>query len=862
MIVSLFSTTFRSYRIASLLLLLPSFLATAQLQIDTRDVTTGLRTPVQIVWGGDNHLWVAEREGRISRVHPETGETFVIGQVDDLFSPEERGLFGIALHPNFVDSSHVFLYYSYVRTYNDGNWALLGKVVRYTYEQDIDSLIAPMVIVDSLHTVANNLGGAFIALPDRTLMIGIGDGINFAEEAQSHESTRGKILRVSFDGSVPADNPWSTYNHPQNLIWATGVRNPIGITRIAERGNVYSTDWGTTSLDEINLIEPKGNYGWPHVVGQCDGHPFASEKEFCRDSNVVNPVYEWFKVEGMDALPAGIIYYEGSAIEHWDGSFLVTTLHDGLHQLPFDEDQMEGGRLHRYLSPRSDSSFGRLRGLCLSPDGRIFAATTNAEPNQPERVDKIFEVLDAEEVRDTVVQTPLEVRDVATGLHVPWEIQWGFDNYIWMTERKGVVSRVNPETGEVKTILSIPDIAQRGNTGLLGMALHPNFCDSSEVYLVYTYPVPDDTARMWERLVRYQYDEARDTLVNPLVYVDSIDVTTSHAGSRVVVAPDRTLFMTVSDGDLTALTQDSTSIVGKIIRLNLDGSIPLDNPWADQAWPTSLIWSIGHRNQQGLVLAPNGKLYSSEHGPSSDDEVNLISMGENYGWPDVWGYCDTPSEEKYCREHDIVEPLMAWTPTIATAGLDYYSYDVIPEWKGSLLLAALKQKRLVQMKLNDDGDEIVALHEYFAFEFGRLRDICVAPDGRVFVVTSNQDGLATPAPQDDRIVEIRSQLEHPALPVPGALCDRLLDSVDEEPVLGSLNFIYPHPVVDLAQIKLDRFFAIGTLSVFDVAGRLVRQETFTGGRNVFFKKGELIPGFYMLEIADKDQSIRVRLLIQ
>ncbi len=172
----------------------------------------------------------------------------------------------------------------------------------------------------------------------------------------------------------------------------------------------------------------------------------------------------------------------------------------------------------------------------------------------------------------------------------------------------------------------------------------------------------------------------------------------------------------------------------KILRFNLDGSIPDDNPVHNNP-----VWAWGFRNPQGLYYADNGNLYASDHGPANDDEVNLIIKGRNYGWPDVAGFCDNELKIKYCRDSSIVEPLIAWSPTIAVAGIVYYAHDMIPEWKNSILVANLKGRAMRQLELNEKGDVVNRERIYFQKKFGRLRDITVAPNGDIYLATSNQD---------------------------------------------------------------------------------------------------------------------------
>lgn len=328
----------------------------------------------------------------------------------------------------------------------------------------------------------------------------------------------------------------------------------------------------------------------------------------------------------------------------------------------------------------------------------------------------------------------LIVTEVTGDLEVPWEITYGADGWLWFTEQKGTVTRLHPETGEKQVLLQLPDVHYIKSRGLLGMALHPDLKQEPYVYLHYTFAF--ETANKIEeiqsRVVRYTYQQ--DTLTDPKILLDSIPGKTFHNGSRLTITPDRKLLFAMGDIGETELTQDINYLAGKILRMNLDGSVPEDNPFAG-----NLVWSWGHRNPQGLVYAANGKLYSSEHGPNNDDEINLIKKGRNYGWPHVEGYADRGQEKTYSQDSSIVEPLIAWTPTIAVAGLDYYPYDVIPEWKNSLLLVNLKGQALRVLDLNEAGDAIIQEHIFFQKYFGRMRDLCVAPDGDIYLATSNQD---------------------------------------------------------------------------------------------------------------------------
>ena len=335
---------------------------------------------------------------------------------------------------------------------------------------------------------------------------------------------------------------------------------------------------------------------------------------------------------------------------------------------------------------------------------------------------------------------PVTIKDsvIVQGLNYPWEILWGPDNFIWMTERGGKISRVNPATGTVSLLHIITDVVSTGEGGLLGMVLHPGFPATPHVFVAYNYT----SGGYKEKVVRFTYTGT--VLTSPVTIIENIAASSIHNGCRLLITPDLKLFITTGDAANQALPQNTSSTSGKILRLNIDGSIPADNPVAGNPY-----WSFGHRNPQGLVFA-NNIMYSSEHGPSTDDELNIIEKGRNYGWPNVPGFCDAGTEQTFCAANNVKEPLKALTPTVAVCGLDYYNNDLIPQWKNSLLMVALKEARLYQMKLNTSFTGITETNEYFVNTYGRMRDACVSPGGKVYICTSNGGN-------NDKIIEVKKQ---------------------------------------------------------------------------------------------------------
>lgn len=418
--------------------------------------------------------------------------------------------------------------------------------------------------------------------------------------------------------------------------------------------------------------------------------------------------------------------------------------------------------------------------------------------------------------------TQLDTTIIAKGLEVPWEILWSPDNHIWVTERTGNVLRINPENRQIQVLLEL-DVAQQGESGLLGMALHPDFPNTPWVYLVYTY---FESTSIKERLSKFIYQQ--DQLINEQVLISNIPGNTYHDGSRLIFGPDDKLYMTTGDAGNMSSAQDPNSLSGKILRINDDGTVPADNPVAG-----SYIWASGSRNAQGLDFSPAGILYSSEHGPDTDDEINIIEMGRNYGWPNVRGLCNTPEELVFCEQFNVREPIQTYTPTLALAGIAYYNHDLIPEWNNSLIVTSLKAGKLLVLHLDETGMTITGSTTVYDNTLGRLRDVCISNDGRVFVSTSNRDGRGTPKPGDDKIIEIKPETAN---------------SIKKNSKSSGLRII-PNPVRGSFSVSSNTSLNDGTFRLADVNGRMLRQGSYKS-LEMGIDISDLLPGVYMLTILD------------
>jgi glucose/arabinose dehydrogenase len=434
------------------------------------------------------------------------------------------------------------------------------------------------------------------------------------------------------------------------------------------------------------------------------------------------------------------------------------------------------------------------------------------------------------------------VRNVITGIDIPWEIIWGPDEHIWFTERVGRISRLNPETGVRTVVLNLTSsVYQSSESGMLGMALHPDFENTPHVFVAYTYSAGINNIR--ERFVRYEYNGT--ALINPLTLVENIAGTSTHNGSRMLILPDTTLLISTGDAQqASTLPQSLNSLNGKFLRMNLDGSIPADNPFG----PSSYVYTYGHRNPQGILLAPNGKLYSSEHGPSTNDEFNIIEAGKNYGWPLIEGYCNLSGEQTSCNAmDDYADPITIWTEssTIAPSDLIFYEHPSIPEWEGRFLITVLKDKHLRAVKVDDtDGDQVLEDIVYLNNVFGRLRDICTAPDGRVFLAT-NGPAWSNTQPNTHKIVELKNSAYVP---------------VGMNEVNNAHLRVYPNPASAVINVGLPADWVGGALQVADCTGRILHTEAIAHNVSVLDLQ-HCANGIYLLSAVKDGRSMVQRIVV-
>ena len=332
-----------------------------------------------------------------------------------------------------------------------------------------------------------------------------------------------------------------------------------------------------------------------------------------------------------------------------------------------------------------------------------------------------------------------KIETVADNLTIPWSIDWLPEGAALFTERNGNLRMIQDGKLIQESLLSLSVAGVEG--GMLGVAVDPDFEQNNYIYLYYTY---NEFLTTSNKVVRYQLDGK--TVTEDKVLIDGIPGGPFHDGGRIQFGPDGKLYITTGDAGDPELSQDLASVAGKILRINSDGTIPEDNPWDD-----SPVYSIGHRNPQGIDWDELGNLVATEHGPSgwrdsAHDEINVIIPGKNYGWPDVIG--DESME-------GLTNPILhTGNDTWAPSGAEFYDGDKIPQWSGKYFVATLRGSHLHMIDFDLENNKVISHEKLFQDEFGRLRDVQTGPDGYLYILTSNQDGRGFPNSNDDRILRI------------------------------------------------------------------------------------------------------------
>jgi glucose/arabinose dehydrogenase len=396
------------------------------------------------------------------------------------------------------------------------------------------------------------------------------------------------------------------------------------------------------------------------------------------------------------------------------------------------------------------------------------------------------------EVPTTSPQADIEVETLVENLEIPWDIAFTGEGELFMTERTGQVLRF--DSGNVSEIAQPQDAIDAGSIspgsderpwwveggegGTLGIAVHPDYPDEKWVYVYYTAETEDGKAN---RVVRFDAG-ADDPESTEETLIGEMGADSYHNGGRIRFGPDDNLWVTTGDAGNPSAAQNTSSLSGKILRITPDGRIPSSNP---KLGGDRRVFSYGHRNPQGIDWLPSGVPVASEHGPANRDEVNILLPGRNYGWPEVRGVADDPSDnfDTYAERSDVTAPLVntgphtGWAPTGAT----FYTGGDLPAWRNRFVVGGLANQSIMVVTLTPRGvqpppldgeatrydanwtnDSFTATaHRMLQDELGRVRHVAQSPTGELYAITSNRDGRTnegTPFPRekDDVLVRLTS----------------------------------------------------------------------------------------------------------
>lgn len=347
-------------------------------------------------------------------------------------------------------------------------------------------------------------------------------------------------------------------------------------------------------------------------------------------------------------------------------------------------------------------------------------------------------------VFDTAEQHKIRVSVVTKGLSHPWALAFLPGGEMLVTERPGRLRIIRGGVLDPQPIVGVPQVRTDGNGGLMDIAVHPRFADNQFVYLTYTKPVGNGMGA--PALARGTLEGGALTDVRDLIVTEGYEGNSGLNG-RVAIGRDGKVYMSTG-GRVGTVAQDPASLRGKILRLNDDGSVPGDNPFADHVGHRPEIYTFGHRNTLGLMVHPEtGMLWNHENGPNGGDEINIILRGRNYGWPVVSFGRNYPGSRiaEHPTQEGMESPLVVWLPAIAVAGLAVYTGDQFPAWKGNAFVGSLREGgipgtgHLQRIVFNDQTEEL--RRESMLTELRqRIREVREGPDGLLYLLTDEDDG--------------------------------------------------------------------------------------------------------------------------
>ncbi len=333
----------------------------------------------------------------------------------------------------------------------------------------------------------------------------------------------------------------------------------------------------------------------------------------------------------------------------------------------------------------------------------------------------------------------LRIVPVVSGLDHPWSMAFLPDGRMLVTERHGRLRIVDQGRLVKEPVSGLPPIEERGQGGLLDVALHPRFAENGLVYLSYAGPGPGGVGT---EVARGKLVGRRLENVEILFRMEPKSGARQHFGSRLVFDRQGYLYITLGDRGEMERAQRPGDHAGSVIRLHDDGRVPADNPFVGQKGWKPEKYTLGHRNMQGAALHPRtGELWTHEHGPQGGDEINVIRAGVNYGWPVITygvNYVTGTKIGEGNRKPGMAQPVHYWTPSIAPSGMAFYTGDPFPRWRGDLFVGALRDEMVVRLRF--DGERVVVEERFLKGVLGRIRDVRQGPDGFLYLLTDEDDG--------------------------------------------------------------------------------------------------------------------------
>jgi glucose/arabinose dehydrogenase len=710
----------------------------------------------------DGDMLVTERVGRLRLVHDGELDPVPLSGLPEIFVGGQTGLLDVVLHPDFERNRQV--YFSYARAQGDSNSLAVarGRLAGHALVDVEDILITNAWAENDSRFAQSGHGGRLAFDRDGHLYVTSGDRtFGYGDEAQDPSNHSGAVLRINDDGSVPRDNPFVGRRGYAPEIYSFGHRNPQGLAIHPDTNLAWVSEHGPQGGDELNVILAGHNYGWP-IVSHGRGYDGVELGEGAASgAGFEAPIVHWSPAIG----PSGLLFYTGERFPAWKGSAFIGAMGrvaaGHLERQVFTDEGPIGGEV--ILGTLQQ----RIRDVRQGTDGALYLLTEYADGAllkvEPARAPQLSEQrahFPERETAGTDLQQPspplgpgpwvfdtaqekIRVSVVAANLSRPFSMAFLPNGDMLVTELPGRLRLVRDGQLDPVPISGVPAVHAVVASGLKDVAVHPQFDQTRWVYLSYIKPGQDGastTAIARGRLDGHALEDVEDIFV-----AEAWSSRDADSGTRLAFDRDGMLYASLGDRFALEDVQSLDSHFGKVLRLRDDGSIPSDNPFAELGGTAAAIYTIGHRNPQGLAMNPwTGEIWETEHGPQGGDELNRLIPAANYGWPLAsfgTDYGGTPVSDTPVRP-DFRSPQLFWVPGIAPSGLAFYAGERFPSWYGDVFIGSMHRNasgHLLRVVFDAQGLEVG--QEALLTELRqRIRDVRAGPDGLLYVATDEAAG--------------------------------------------------------------------------------------------------------------------------